>query len=170
VSEEPSLVARARLRMSSWLFLWAGLLRSAGSRPAQAEELYRLSLERHPGSPTAWMMLGEALESQHRWEEAAEAYTSLAVLDATHSNAFYHRATCWMALGRLEEAIADCGEAIRPDARHFAAELVLGQALSRAGRHPEALEAFRAAVCLKPRDPDAVRLLVTEEAHVGDAP
>lgn len=142
MSEKLGLIDRARLRVSSWLFLWAGLLRSAGSRPAQTEELYRLSLERHPGSPTAWVMLGEALKSQHRWEEAAEAYTSLVVLDATYSNAFYHRATCWVALGRLEEAIADCREAIRLDQRHFAAELVLGQALSRAGRHPKRWRPF----------------------------
>jgi len=63
---------RIRLWVSAWLFLLSGLLRSVGRRYRQAEAAYRAVLDRNPKNGTAWLMLGASLESQGRWQGAAD--------------------------------------------------------------------------------------------------
>lgn len=155
---------RVALRVSGWLFIAAGVLQSTGRRYRKAEALYREALVRAPGSTTGWLMLGESLEGQGRWEEAAGAYGHMTTLDPSHANAYYHRACCFLELGRLEHAATDCDRAIGLHPKHRAAYVVLGQALSRQGRREDAIAAFERAVALKPGDREVAALLERERA------
>lgn len=167
VEGSSSLWEPIRLRVSAWLLLAVGLVRSVGRRHAEAEAAYRDVLERHPGSDVARLMLGDSLEGRGRWEEAAAVYAEMAARDPTHENAHYHRACCLVELGRLEEAAEECGRTIGIDPEHFAAYVVLGQALGRLERNEEAIAAYRKALEIKPRDRDAMRLLAGRQAMLA---
>jgi tetratricopeptide (TPR) repeat protein len=156
---ELPLSDRVRLRVGKWLSLAGGLVHTIGGRPQAAEEAYRDALLCDPASDTAGLMLGDSLEKQERWEEAAAVYAGMAERDPSHENAFYHRACCLVKLNRVEEAATECRRAIQAYPKHHAAYVLLGQVLESQGRPAEAREALSKALSLKPRSPEVQALL-----------
>jgi tetratricopeptide (TPR) repeat protein len=149
--------------------LGAGIVHFLGRRPEEAEEAYRWSLSKNPGSEVARLLLGQTLERQGKWDQAIRTYDALAERDPTYENAYYHRACCLVRLGRDEEAIKDCRRAIGAYRKHAAAHVVMGEILLRQGRLDEAGAAVERALEIKPKDP-GVRELARQVLVARDRP
>jgi tetratricopeptide (TPR) repeat protein len=61
---------------------------SRKSRPEEAERLARSAIEKYGEYPAAWVMLGMSLEEQHKGQEARDACSHAATVDATYLPAY----------------------------------------------------------------------------------
>src|SRR5260370_23845391 len=74
---------------------------------------YDAALGLVPNDPTALAERGDAHERAGLYDRAAEDYSRLIAIDPANAKAWNNR--CWdrALLGRLEQALADCNEALR---------------------------------------------------------
>jgi len=125
-------------------------------RAEEAIEPYRRSLQLEPGSPDALNSLGRSLHSLERFAEAEQAYRQSLSLQPDSIVARCNLASVLIDRGRFEEAESVCRPAARiDDPRAGELSMMLGSALAHQGRFTAALDAFRRAADLGPRDPRA---------------
>jgi len=99
------------------------------------------------------------LISAQQFEAAVRRATRLLEQASWFAEVWNQRAIAYYSLGRYEEAIRDCRQALEINPYHFAAAAGMGQAYLEIGRRPAALESFRRALRLNP-DLEAVRVQV----------
>lgn len=126
-----------------------GILR--GGRYAVAESRARELLRYHAGSPQVWYMLGMAVISQGRLEEAVEPFTRAWQLDPRMAPAGYNLAFALERLGRLDEALDAYRRTVVVAPQMTDAHNNLGNVLHRLKRHEEALAAYERAIALAPQ-------------------
>ena len=136
------------------LFAQARAVHQAGD-PRRAEPLYRLALERDPWLVPAWYLLGVALQSLGRFDEADDSLQRALQLKPDHVEARNLLGVVHARRGRLPEAVACFREAIRhrPGAADIHNNLCL--ALGKLGELDEAIAAGRRSLTLRPDDSDA---------------
>ena len=112
--------------------------------------LFRKSLDVQPNQPHVLNNLGNSLADTDRHAEAAAAYQQALELDAAHDDARLNLALARINLGQpaSAEQLLRPFLAARPDqARAWA---ILGQAASALKQNAQAIEAYRAALRLRP--------------------
>jgi hypothetical protein len=86
-----------------------GLLQAGDFEGAEAE--LREVTEASPDNAQAWAMLGLAVHSQERWEEALDLHLKAAELPATAGVGHFRAGLAQLRLGRLDEAFDSWGRA-----------------------------------------------------------
>ncbi len=129
-----------------------GLVLQEAGRPAQAEPYLRRFAQLEPSDRDAFFRLGLVLAAQERHAEAAEAYREALRLDAGNPLLLLELARCDAALGRRREACEGLQAALRilPDLDE--AHNMLGVLLEGQGDLEGALQHYRRAASLQPRD------------------
>jgi tetratricopeptide (TPR) repeat protein len=120
---------------------------------ARAVELCRKLLEANPKAPLVWNVMGLALKSQGKLDEAVDAYRKS--VDIQPIAGIYANLSQTLVLqGKLEEADAACRKAIElspKNRRHYNA---LGMILQRQGKLDEAVAAYRKSIDIRPTAED----------------
>jgi tetratricopeptide (TPR) repeat protein len=107
------------------------------------------------------------LISAQQFQPAIRRATRLLGRAAWFAEVWNQRAIASFSLGRYEEAIRDCREALEINPYHFAAAAGMGQAYLELGGRDSALESFRRALRLNP-DLEAVRVQVARLVRLAD--
>jgi tetratricopeptide (TPR) repeat protein len=115
---------------------------------ADAETLYRATIECNPSCWMAYNNLGALKVNTHK-EEAIANFEQALWLKPDYPEGHNNLGSALRGLGRPQEAVIHLQEAIRLKPDYFEAHYNLGLALKDLGR-PEALKQFEEAVRLKP--------------------
>jgi tetratricopeptide (TPR) repeat protein len=99
------------------------------------------------------------LNSAQQFETAIDRATKLLEQAAWFAEVWNQRAIANFSLGRYQETIRDCHQALEINPYHFGAAAGMGQAYLELGNRDCALESFRRALRLNP-DLEAVRVQV----------
>lgn len=92
----------------AWMLL--GCLQALRGDPVAAETACRRAVALAPGMHEAWHHLGEALQAQQRWREAAEAYARAL---PGHSGEHFNLGLCEEMQGQLDRALTHYLAAVR---------------------------------------------------------
>src|SRR6476620_7182503 len=117
----------------------------------QAEALIRQALASTPNHPKALWMLGDCLNEQGRFTEAADAYRAVAKLDPklpVHNNLGY----ALLSVGDIPGAIAAWTIAAQRDPNNPVIACNLGGAHQSAGAYNDAITWLRRALAIDPND------------------
>jgi len=117
----------------------------------RAEAAALAALERDPGSVEARTVLG-SIRFRYHWDYAGAERELRRALAANPSYAPAHHDYAWLlvALGRMDEGIAEIREAQRLEPLSLRASADVGWVLYRAGRPDEAIAAMRRLLDLEP--------------------
>lgn len=104
------------------------------------------------GNPAvdAMMALGVEAMQAGRHAEAIELFTQVIGNEPQFAEGWNKRATVYFLAGEYEKSIADCGEVLKRNPRHFGALSGLGQIYERLQRDDQALAWFRKALEVNP--------------------
>ena len=124
------------------------------------ETLCRDTIERNPGAWQAYSILANELADAGRNDEAIQVASQGALAAPQVAEAHNTLGAMWMrsttragvTLVRLDHAIAAFRSALRVDPNYEETFFNLAQALTAAGRHPEAAEYFARAIGAHPED------------------
>jgi protein O-GlcNAc transferase len=122
-------------------------------RQAEAVDLYRRALERHPGEAQAWYNLGNSLALLNRREEALEALERALTLSPGHAGAWNNRGNLLADLRRPGPAIASFDESLRLRPGDASTLNNRAHALVQAKRPVEAIAAYGQAFAADPHFP-----------------
>lgn len=155
----PGLADETRARKLDRLFASLAAADRA-SAPAIAEDIWAAWLE--SGSPTVDLLMRRGLLAQERGELSAarDFYTAAIRLDPGYAEAWHRRASVYMQDNDPRAALADLGEALTREPRHFGALAGLGEIMEQLEKKAAALEAYRSALKIYP---------LMEEARAGAA-
>jgi predicted O-linked N-acetylglucosamine transferase (SPINDLY family) len=122
---------------------------------AQAEQLYRRTLQEAGEGPDVWFRLGEVYQALARRADAEASYRQTLRLDPGHIGAHNNLGIVLMEQGRLEEAAACYRQALQLRPEFAEAHNNLGIALMDQGQLGSALVHYEQALRLKPDYPEA---------------
>jgi Flp pilus assembly protein TadD len=119
---------------------------------ADAETLYRTTLERNPRSWLAHNNLAmiELRRSRAGFDDAWQHFQTALAIDPQEPLVRNNVGTTLMEMGRLEEALAQHREAVRLAPGYAEAHGNMGADLQKLGRYGEAVEAYRISLSIKP--------------------
>ncbi len=131
-----------------------GILLMLLDRDMEALPILKHALTLSPDNRILFYFHGLALYNLDRYEEALDAFDEVLQRDIGDVEAAYYRGACLRLLNRFDEAITALQAAEDLEAAKGAVQprtyAELGEAMRMAGRHREAIEAFRSAVELEP--------------------
>ncbi|MDF2116554.1 tetratricopeptide repeat protein [Roseiarcaceae bacterium H3SJ34-1] len=115
------------------------------------------------GSDTADLLMNRALNAtrQREFKLAEELLDKIVIVEPEWAEAWNQRATARFRADDINGAVADLGQALALEPRHFGALTGLGYILYRAGFDRRALDVMRRALAINPKQDD-VRKLVEE--------
>jgi len=122
---------------------------------ADAEKLYRTTIERNPDCWMAYNNLGSVLTKAGKFREAIEHYHHVLRLKPDDFRAHYNLGYVFTKIGKVQEAIEHYYEALRLKPDDANAHNNLGVIMSQTGKVPEAIEHYRRALSAKRDFPDA---------------
>jgi tetratricopeptide (TPR) repeat protein len=108
-----------------------------------------------PGDAEAHSNLGNALQSQRRFDDAAASYRRALEIQPHSPEGYNNLGSALRGLGRLDEAVASFRRALEIKADFAEASNNLGSALRGLRRFDEAVASYRRALEIKPRYPEA---------------
>ncbi len=122
----------------------------AAKSPGRAQAPDSSSEPRKGESDTTWSREAEALHAAQNWSGLLEHSKRWTRAEPGESLAWYALGIAYYKLGRKQEALSACKEAVRLKPDFAEAWYNLGVAYSELGRYQEALSAWKEAVRLKP--------------------
>jgi predicted TPR repeat methyltransferase len=122
---------------------------------AEADELYRLVLERIPDHPRALHFAGVLAHQQHRNEQAVALIQRSLALVPDRADWYSNLGIVYQSDGRASQALDAYGRAIALDPGHANAHSNLGVVLRAMGKIDDAEAAYRRAIQLDPNHLDA---------------
>jgi tetratricopeptide (TPR) repeat protein len=135
--------------------LFASLHRASDEQAAKATEEKIWELWSRSDSPTAEVLLGQAVVAMNAAENAA----SLEILDRiiaaypSYAEAWNRRATLQFMLGNYDASLRDIDKVLDLEPRHFGALAGRGMIYQRQEKWGPALDAFREALKMNPNMP-----------------
>ena len=114
-------------------------------RVSEAEQYFRRAVEIYPRDTKSLHNLGEILRAQEKYGESLAVYQSVIDIDSRNSKAFFGMGSAFFELGRYSEALSSMESALAlgvDPSMVPTSHYVMGQALSKMGRHNEAEEQF----------------------------
>jgi tetratricopeptide (TPR) repeat protein len=145
----------------------ADLLYAQG-RKRESRSYFERATKIAPQSARPWGGLAEVCRDLGDHAAACSAAERAAALAPDDVAVVYLRGRVFMDAGRLEESITSFRKVLEMDERHAGAAVRLADALNRARRHAEALDAARKAVALQPDSAYAHFQLASALDHTGD--
>jgi tetratricopeptide (TPR) repeat protein len=159
-----TLAGRWNTAMSVAIVVPLALVATAQSRKyADAETLYRTTLESNPSCWMAYINLGKLRQEQARaqgddprlLEEAETDFREALRLEPSISQAYNNLGTILLSLGKLDEAQTEFQEALKRRPGDPDVQYNLGLVLQKMGRPEEAIAAITASLSSKPNQPAA---------------
>jgi protein O-mannosyl-transferase len=150
----------------------ATLSRRQCAEYANAETLWRATLDRNPNCSMAYYNLGQTYFQQGRPDKAIPQYQIVLQLNPDETDAYNNLGSALLQLGRADEAIANYQKALQLNPNAVDAYNNLGNAFLRLGRTNEALAHFQKALATKPDCADAYYNLgniALDEARMDEA-
>lgn len=136
-----------------------GMVETALGHFAQAEGDLREALALEPDSPRVLTALGHLAIARGEPERAVEPLRQAIAIDPNYADAHAELGRALLSRRALPEAIRELEHARRLGVASAETLLTLGMAYHATGRRPQAREALRAALALRPDDTEAQRLL-----------
>lgn len=127
-------------------------------RPADAEHLARVALERMPEFPEGMTFLALSLCQQQRAIEALPIYQQLTALQAHSADHWSNLGNCLCELGREHEALEPLQQALRCGGHSGEIHYALARALVAHGQPRQAREHLQLALQQYPHDPELLLL------------
>lgn len=118
---------------------------------AEAEQVYRQILSRHPDNVTAMRLWARLGIRQKRYEDAEILLARAVEVAPDFNQAWADLVTVQYEQQKLDEAAESAGRLIRLDSRVPNGYLLLASAKASAGHHDEALRAFDDALAIAPK-------------------
>lgn len=141
--------------------LQGGLALHQSGEIAQAEAIYRLTLQLQPDQGDALNLLGIIAHQRGDFAEAESLGRRAVAALPEFADAHYHLGNALSGLGRADDALASHAQAVALEPEHFNAWLALGDLQLARGERSAAQQAYQAALN-SPGMPDAVRRELTE--------
>lgn len=124
---------------------------------------------RKSGSPAMDLLLQRGLDAMDLgdFDQAIEHFSAVIDHDPTFAEAWNARATAYFYTGDFGPALADIGQALTLNPRHFGALSGLGMIMESMDRPDRALQAYQAALAIHPHLVGAVQAVerLQEEAQ-----
>jgi tetratricopeptide (TPR) repeat protein len=113
------------------------------------------------GSDTADLLMNRAQNAarQQEFKVAEELFDKIVVIEPEWAEAWNQRATARFRADDINGAVADLGQALALEPRHFGALSGLGYILYRAGFDRRALDVLRRALAVHPKQDDVRKLV-----------
>lgn len=151
--------------------LFASLHRAPDAQAAKATEDKIWELWSRSDSPTAEVLLGQAVAAMGESENAAslEILDRIIVAYPAFAEAWNKRATLQFLLGNYDAALSDIAKVLELEPRHFGALAGRGMIYEQKEKWSDALAAFREALIMNPSMPgvkDAIRELEKRERDI----
>lgn len=118
---------------------------------AEAEQIYRQILTRHPDNVTAMRLWARIGIRQKRYEDAEVLLAQAVEVAPDFNQAWADLVTVQYEQQKLDEAAESAKRLIRLDPRVANGYLLLASAYASAGRHEDALQAFDHALAIAPK-------------------
>ena len=115
-----------------------------------------------PDAAPVHLILGAALKSQGKLDEAISHYQQALQIEPDYSRAHYVLGVAFTLKGKLDEAVAHYQQALRIKPDYVSAHNSLGLVLKSQGKLDEAISHFRQALLIEPNNVDVHR-------NLGDA-
>jgi tetratricopeptide (TPR) repeat protein len=150
--------------------LFARLVKATSDEEGQAVEQAIWKLWMASDSPTAELLLGQAVKVSAVGdnETALEILDKLIKVHPDFMEAWNRRATVYFLLGRYQESLSDIDQVLAREPRHFGALSGLGMIKRRLGDLAAARAAFSDALAVHPNMPGVKRAL--EELEREETP
>jgi tetratricopeptide (TPR) repeat protein len=113
------------------------------------------------GSDTADLLMNRAQSAarQQEFKVAEELFDKIVIIEPEWAEAWNQRATARFRADDINGAVADLGQALALEPRHFGALSGLGYILYRAGFDRRALDVLRRALAVHPKQDDVRKLV-----------
>ncbi len=145
------------------------VLAATGDMVTAREEVAELARRLPPNDPSPYIELGHALELNHRYDEALEAYDQAAAVAPASPEGPREGGTRCARWGEIDEARPRLEEALRRGARDAETWHTLGLVRLHLRDYDGAAEAYRAGASVDPRDAENWLGLATVGVVRGDA-
>lgn len=126
-------------------------------------------LERFPGHPGPYHMLGVLLLRGGRPDQAAEALRRAAAINDRLPGVHYNLALALAALGQMDEALAELEKAIGLKPEHADAQAKRAGILAALERHDDAETGWQRVAALRPDDPGPLCGIAKAQLAAGRA-
>ena len=151
---------------STLLFNQALAALKAG-KPAESEKLYRKLLQLDPTSAVAWANLGLLQSSQKRYEEAITNLKKAVALLPKELDFQSQLATVQWSAGKLDDALATTRAILAKNPDQVDALHTQAAVLFVLRRYDESLVPLMRWAELRPKDPNALGTLITNQLRAG---
>ncbi len=130
--------------------------------PANQEVLAQINqirnhLEHSPNDIDHWILLGNLLFDENRFEEAIEPYQKALALKPQNNDVRTDYGVSLFSTGRSEEAIQEFQTVLRSDARHLTAMFNIGVVYAHLGKNDQAREHWNRVIKTDPNSQYAGR-------------
>lgn len=153
LAQTTAVVSPAQARADMLDRLFARLRQAPDAASAKRIEQNILNLLRKSGSPTADLLLQQAIAAlaDDRYGTALNILDTLIDQYPEFTEALNQRATAYYLMGDYDRSAADIAQVLAAEPRHFGALAGLGLVRRGQGREVEALQAFREALAVNPQ-------------------
>lgn len=118
-----------------------------------AIEQFRIIAQTDSKSQVCHYNLAGALLAKRDFQQAAKEFQTVLSLNPKSSMAYTGLARCYLEMNDSKSAIALASRAVELWSENHWAHIALGDALDRAGRKGDAIESYRRAIQINPKDP-----------------
>lgn len=118
-----------------------------------AIEQFKIILQTDSKSQVCHYNLAGALLAKRDFQQAAKEFQAVLSLNPKSSMAYTGLAKCYLEMNDSKSAIALASRAVELWSENHWAHIALGDALERAGRKGDAIESYRRAIQINPKDP-----------------
>ena len=123
-----------------------GRAHALSGRLEEAVSAYRAALELDPSHRDSQVLLGDALLQQRQLGLARAAYEHALELDPSHARTRFKLGSILVLIGAEEEGLQHLRKARGALGRDLEAQLLFADAVTRLGRHREAVDTYRQAL------------------------
>ena len=143
-------------------------LKKGGNYPAALELILKQLQEGQPAPRQYLVEAAELYKLMRRFSDAANWFRRAIQAGDNTKHVYFEQSVCLLEAGRLKEAEAEIQHFLKQEPRDFLFNHLLGVALKKQGRYPEAIKKLLQVCAMSPQSPDPHRNLGNAYSEMGD--